>query len=838
MADQKYQRPTKPHCQLCDNTNIETLLYSPKDEMYFCTGSSQDFFYSHVIFIMRKYKPVPLQTYNKVPIKCKHCSNYNIFDLGFLKNEIVCRDCLIDINKKDGRLLRAFDPLVTDGDVHEKIAKRAPVREDLPVEEFKKRIIEIREKRGYPKYDNLGLSDNLEQLPLKFENPSVYLSTLLKFINQEEIFSLIKIKELEFLNINAKFENDEGYLIGFQTTHDVSRVLKPGTRVIIKLSDINNNDNDNNDKDNSNNDKDISNNDQDNNDENDFLGLVKSKKRRNYIVIMITSGDLKQYLEKQSFWKGNGTFVIDIRVKESKITFDRQRATLTKFAENNFFINILSGNLDNINKKINFFQNRKENKDSSVKTKTKKHSSNKKVKINGSRNNYYIVNQNDDNEEEYNDDEKIEIDESYRHLNDEQRMAIIFALTHKFAMIQGPPGTGKSTCIALQALAYYKQGYRVLVVTHSNVAADHLTEIFISAKIDVLRVCGATYNLIASENEKIKEKTSYYLAKQELGDINEHDFYYDEDIHREIYNLEKEYIKYTKKIIITTIVTAGGERFNAQFDKIIVDEANQLIDADLLIPLGLRGVDQVTLYGDQMQIGPFVHSKENKSFGLGRSFIQRLDLLHHKAICLKIQYRMHPSLSEFPSIAFYNGELRNGVTEEDRIFSAHHIILPNQNIPLVFYNVKSSKEQLSSNGKSFLNIAEASILSELIIQFFESGIKPEQLGIITFYNGMINLLEDSLYKMSKVPKTFCDELRINTVDAFEGSDIDYVILLLVRSNRRRNIGFLADIGRLNVAITRAKYGLFIIGNAENFIRHPTWRELIEFCQNKDVILDI
>ena len=146
-----------------------------------------------------------------------------------------------------------------------------------------------------------------------------------------------------------------------------------------------------------------------------------------------------------------------------------------------------------------------------------------------------------------------------------------------------------------------------------------------------------------------------------------------------------------------------------------------------------------------------------------------------------------------------------------------------------------------------LNVVEASALGEIISKFKKSvpAIQPEQIAIITFYNGMIDILRNHLRYLASSDNdfnqnndSFYDNLRIDTVDAFEGSDINYVILVCVRSNKKKNIGFLNDLGRLNVALTRDRKALFIIGNKENFANNEIWTNLIDSLSHRNVVCDI
>ena len=408
--------------------------------------------------------------------------------------------------------------------------------------------------------------------------------------------------------------------------------------------------------------------------------------------------------------------------------------------------------------------------------------------------------------------------------NKDQKEAIIDALSKKFAMIQGPPGTGKTTCLVFQAYSYMMAGYNVLIATHSNKAADHIAEIMAKYNVSAIRVPGLTYQKIAAKNKKIAHMVSSSLAGNRFQETK----------------LIKE-----SKIVIATTVTTGCKRFiNSNFPKVIIDEGNQLVDPELLIPL-LHGCDQLTIYGDYKQITPYVFSKNARDKKYDISLVHRLPMdvsiqvqshdgkMHLRKYqgfipkMLRTQYRMHPIISQFPSMLFYNGLLKDGVTEKQR---TNKYGFP----PLFFFDV-SSPECYSHDGKSLQNYGMAFAAADVVKQFHQRGIPAEEIGIITFYSEMVGLIRDTLHNLTKIPENYCDEIRVDTVDAFEGSDINFVILITVRSNSRKSNGFICNEGRMNVALSRAKYVLTVIGNKDNLINDDKWKQFIQYCQNKQCI---
>lgn len=427
-------------------------------------------------------------------------------------------------------------------------------------------------------------------------------------------------------------------------------------------------------------------------------------------------------------------------------------------------------------------------------------------------------------------------------LNTRQLEAIRFAMNREFAAIQGPPGCGKSTCIALHAINLAYTGLTVLICTRDNAAADRICEILLdqeqheSSNCKYCRVVGESYKECVSDyvlricSHKAGNKKSDRGRRDERARI--------EQAH----------------IIISTCCTAGGARMDdASIDVILFDEANTLSDPDLLIPLVKFQPSQVTLYGDQMQIGPFAKSTASQRMGYGISLIQRLAALgsnpklskHHRFVrwapfMLQQQYRMHPQLAVFPSEVFYDKRLSNGVGERDRRLQIRGWKWPSQKIPLVFCNVNRSKEQRTSDGKSFVNLAEMAICGRILNILYNGGIAGERIGIITFYQGQELTLSDNLNWFTEADEDWLDDVHIGTVDGFEGKDIDIVIIVCVRANGVRSpkrVGFLADQRRFNVAITRAKYGMFVIGHAQTLVTDPMWKVYLDFCKRSGVYLD-
>jgi regulator of nonsense transcripts 1 len=238
-----------------------------------------------------------------------------------------------------------------------------------------------------------------------------------------------------------------------------------------------------------------------------------------------------------------------------------------------------------------------------------------------------------------------------------------------------------------------------------------------------------------------------------------------------------------------------------------------------VIPL-IHGCKKLVLVGDHKQLGPIILDKNTAKSGYKQSLFERMVLLGVVPYLLCIQYRMHPLLSEWPSNTFYNGSLLNGVSEMMR---RNPMTLP---FPTFFYACYGS-EEVSSSGTSFLNQCESIYCEELVKYLFKSGVGEAQIGIITPYEG----------QRTNIVNRVTSNLEVSNVDSFQGREKDYIIVSMVRSNTYQGIGFVGDKRRLNVTLTRARYGTVIIGNPLTLMKNELWKSLLEFYQEKGLVFE-
>ncbi|KAI0838658.1 P-loop containing nucleoside triphosphate hydrolase protein [Hypoxylon sp. FL0890] len=272
-----------------------------------------------------------------------------------------------------------------------------------------------------------------------------------------------------------------------------------------------------------------------------------------------------------------------------------------------------------------------------------------------------------------------------------------------------------------------------------------------------------------------------------------------------------------------------------KFRNVLIDESTQSAEPECMIPLVL-GCKQAVLVGDHKQLGPVIMNKKAAKAGLNQSLFERLVRLGFTPIRLNIQYRMHPCLSEFPSNMFYEGSLQNGVSAPNRIRKDVDFPWPVAEMPMMFWS-NLGNEEISASGTSFLNRTEASNVEKIVTRFFKAGVRPSDIGVITPYEGQRSYIVTTMQNTGTFKKESYKEVEVASVDAFQGREKDFIVLSCVRSNDNQGIGFLSDPRRLNVALTRAKFGLVIIGNPKVLSKHELWHHLLVHFKERKCLVE-
>ncbi|XP_070541842.1 regulator of nonsense transcripts 1-like [Ptychodera flava] len=430
-------------------------------------------------------------------------------------------------------------------------------------------------------------------------------------------------------------------------------------------------------------------------------------------------------------------------------------------------------------------------------------------------------------------------------LNHSQVYAVKTVLQRPLSLIQGPPGTGKTVTSATIVYHLAKQNMgQVLVCAPSNIAVDQLTEKIHHTGLKVVRLCAKSREAIDSpvsflalhnqvrSMETFPELQKLQQLKDETGELSSADEKRYRTLKR---NCERELLQ-NADVICCTCVGAGDPRVaKFRFRSILIDESTQATEPECMIPVVL-GAKQLILVGDHCQLGPVVMCKKAARAGLSQSLFERLVVLGIRPIRLQVQYRMHPTLSSFPSNIFYEGSLQNGVTPAERTNKALDFPWPQADKPMFFY-ATTGQEEIASSGTSYLNRTEAANVEKITTRFLRSGIRPEQIGIITPYEGQRAFIVQYMQHNGSLHAKLYQEVEIASVDAFQGREKDYIILSCVRANEHQGIGFLNDPRRLNVALTRAKFGNIIVGNPKVLSKQPLWNHLLNHYKEQKVLME-
>jgi regulator of nonsense transcripts 1 len=432
-------------------------------------------------------------------------------------------------------------------------------------------------------------------------------------------------------------------------------------------------------------------------------------------------------------------------------------------------------------------------------------------------------------------------------LNHSQLEAVQRVLGQPLSLIQGPPGTGKTVTSAtiVYHLAKADQG-QVLVVAPSNIAVDHLAERISLTGLRVVRLQAKSREEVAGSVESLTlqyqvrnldipeaaELRKLQLLREELGELSSADERKHQTLLR---HLERE-VLHAADVVCCTCVGSGDPRLSKfKFRRVLIDEATQAVEAEALIPL-VMGCKQAVLVGDHCQLGPVILNKKAAKAGLSQSLFERLMLLGVRPIRLAVQYRMHPILSSFPSNTFYEGALQNGVSAAERAAPEVAFPWPAPGRPLMFWS-QLGAEEISASGTSYLNRTEAAAVEKVVTHLLKCGVLPSQIGIITPYEGQRAHVVAVMARNGPMRQALYAEIEVASVDSFQGREKDYIILSCVRSNEHQGIGFLSDPRRLNVALTRARYGLVVMGNPRVLSKQPVWSALLSHFKEEDALVE-
>ena len=442
----------------------------------------------------------------------------------------------------------------------------------------------------------------------------------------------------------------------------------------------------------------------------------------------------------------------------------------------------------------------------------------------------------------------------FPYLNKTQEDAVNMVLRAKdVAIVHGPPGTGKTTTLVEAIRETLMRENQVLVCAQSNMAVDWISEKLVDRGINVLRIGNPTRvndKMLSFTYERRFEAHPDYphlwAIRKAIRDLRSHRKRGDEKYHQKLESLKGRATELEirinadlfgeARVIASTLVGSANRLLEGQkFGTLFIDEAAQALEAACWIPM--RRVSRVVLAGDHCQLPPTVKSIAALKAGLGKTLMERIVEMHPEAVTLlKIQYRMNDEIMRFSSNYFYDGQGESA--PEVKYRSILDMDIPMSWIDTSEFKSDNPESQESLDfkeqfvGESFgrINKAEAE-LTLLTLQYYFNKIGKQRLlderidvGIISPYRAQVQYLRRLMMK-KEFFKPFRRQISINTVDGFQGQERDVIILSLVRSNDEGQIGFLRDLRRMNVAITRARMKVIILGDRKTMTQHPFYRQL-------------
>ena len=477
-------------------------------------------------------------------------------------------------------------------------------------------------------------------------------------------------------------------------------------------------------------------------------------------------------------------------------------------------------------------------------------------------------------------------------LNEAQWAAVRQSLyARDFFLIHGPPGTGKTTTLIEVIEQHVDRGEKVLATADSNVAVDNMVDFFSQRGRRVVRVghpARVTETLRHHTLDYLIESDDDYQQAQKLRerayelDDEQEDYTFpsgknrrglgndrikklarqgrssrglsrdkiqsmarwiglQEQISDLIGRAEKledqaaNRLIATADVVCTTNSTAGSELMQGrEFDMVAIDEATQSTEPSCLIPI-LHG-SKVVMAGDHKQLPPTILNREAEQGGLADTLFERLLELHGDRIkgMLTIQYRMNTDIMDFPNCHFYEARLEAAEDVANHTLDASvdaegliaEACSPDRVVAFVD-TAGAAPERSRARSTSKENEREAELTAEVVATLMASGVEPQDIGVISPYDDQIDLLSRKFDEPG---------LEIKTVDGFQGREKDVIVLSFVRSNDRNEMGFLTDLRRLNVSITRARKKLVMVGDSQTLSNHPVYAELVQYAAEKNGLL--
>ena len=441
-------------------------------------------------------------------------------------------------------------------------------------------------------------------------------------------------------------------------------------------------------------------------------------------------------------------------------------------------------------------------------------------------------------------------------LNASQERAVNDVLRAKdVRVLHGPPGTGKTTTLVEAINETLMRETQVLVCAQSNTAVDWISEKLVDCGVPVLRIGNPTRvndkMLSFTYEHRFADHPDYpklWQLRRTMREMRRRRRETGERFHQRLDRLKELAVELEVRInadifgqvrvIASTLIGAANKLLDGQkFGTVFIDEAAQALEAACWVPI--RRSSRVIFAGDHCQLPPTVKSLEALKGGLGKTLMERI--VENKPECvslLEVQYRMNDEIMQFSSDYFYHGKMKSAP-------EVAHRLIHEGDAPILWFDTSTIhlsederddfREQFVGETFGRINKGEANLTLSLLQIYFQRIGKQRILddridvGIISPYRAQVQYLR-RLIKKRAFFKPFRHLISVNTVDGFQGQERDVILISMVRANDTGQIGFLRDLRRMNVAITRARMKLFILGDAPTMTRHPFYRQLFNYIQ--------
>ena len=434
-------------------------------------------------------------------------------------------------------------------------------------------------------------------------------------------------------------------------------------------------------------------------------------------------------------------------------------------------------------------------------------------------------------------------------LNAEQMSAVDLAERAQDVMlVHGPPGTGKTTVLVEVIRRSVARGEKVLASAPSNLAVDNLVERLVAAGVDAVRIGHPARVLPSVVEHTLDQRTKGHDQARIAADLVREALRLRADARkskqrrgpgrfsearsserearklmaeaRELEDRAESFVLESAQVICATLTglesrvlqdwSANGQR---RFDLAVVDEATQSVEP--AVYLALLRADRAVLAGDHKQLPPTVLSPDAQALSV--SLFERLSAANPESmVTLAEQHRMNEKIMRYPSDALYQGKLRAHPAV------AHHAI---DDTPLLMIDTagRGFEEETPEGSESKMNPGEAELAAAEVRKLIRAGVRPQDIAVISPYDAQAQKLRQVL---ADEP-----ELEIDTVDGFQGREKEVVVVSLVRSNNKGELGFVADLRRINVALTRARKKLIVIGDSATVARHPFYAGFVRYAES-------